>query len=963
VKSIRRYFDHLRISLLAIAVGALCYGLLSFQFQPAARAAQAREVRVVPTDTLVGQNVNVAVTLLSQGNENAVGFTLNYNTAIFSNPVVALGSDAAGAVFNTNTDPVGGRVGVTLALPTGQAFQAGTKQLVVMTLTVAANAPAGPSIITFGNSPVASEVSDALANALTATFTPGAVNVVQPNPTPTLTSLSPTSATAGSAGFTLTATGANFVNTSVVQWNGSARTTTFVSATQLTAAIPAQDVASSGTAQVTVLNPTPGGGTSAPQTFTINNPTPAITTVTPTATVVGGAAVALTVNGTGFIAGSKIQYNGTDLTTAFVSATQLTATIPAGNFAAAGTANVTVVNPAPGGGTSNAVSFAINNPAPTITTVTPTAALIGSPDVVITVNGTGFIAGSKARFNATDLTTTFVSATQLTATIPAGNFAAVGTANVTVVNPAPGGGTSNAVSFAVNNPSPTVTTLSPTSATAGGAGFTLTVNGTNFINGSVIRFNGSDRATTFVSGTQLTAAIGASDVATAAVVPVTVFTPTPGGGTSSAVNFTINNPTPAVTTLNPASALAGSPAFTLTVNGTGFVTGATVQWNGVSRTTTFVSATQLTAAIVAADVASAGSANVTVVNPTPGGGTSNAVTFTITQPQPAPTITSLSPAFAVAGGAQFTLTVNGTNFAATSVVRWNDSDRVTTFVSATQVRATIPATDIAAQGVANVKVFTPAPGGGVSNALPFTVGSQSITSVSAASYQSNELAAESIIAGFGVNLATAMLAATTQPLPTTLAGSKISVRDSAGVERLAPLYFVSSGQVNYQIPPSSADGAGSVVATSGDNKISVGTVQIARVAPGVFTANSDGNGVAAALILRVKSGNAQTFEPIVRFDSAQNKFVSSPVDLGPETDQLFLILYGTGFRFRTMLSAMSVTIGGVNAQVAFADAAPGFTGLDQANVMIPRSLIGRGEVDVVMTVNGKTANTVRLNIK
>ena len=91
----------------------------------------------------------------------------------------------------------------------------------------------------------------------------------------------------------------------------------------------------------------------------------------------------------------------------------------------------------------------------------------------------------------------------------------------------------------VNNPVPTLTSLSPTSATAGGATFTLTVNGTGFVTGSVVRWNGVARTTTYVSGTQLRASIQAADIATAGIFPVTVFNPTPGGGTSTAVQFTV----------------------------------------------------------------------------------------------------------------------------------------------------------------------------------------------------------------------------------------------------------------------------------------------------------------------------------------------------------------------------------------------------------------------------------------
>ncbi|MGH9847726.1 MAG: hypothetical protein ACREEM_54245, partial [Blastocatellia bacterium] len=215
-------------------------------------------------------------------------------------------------------------------------------------------------------------------------------------------------------------------------------------------------------------------------------------------------------------------------------------------------------------------------------------------------------------------------------------------------------------------------------------------------------------------------------------------------------------------------------------------------------------------------------------------------------------------------------------------------------------------------------------------------------------------------------LATTMQSATVSPLPTTLAGTSVKVRDSAGSERLAPLFFVSPTQVNYQIPLGTANGAATVTITSGDGKVSAGTTRIASVAPGLFAADASGRGLAAALALRIKADGSQQFEPVARFDPAQNKFVAVPIDLGPESDQVFLILFGTGIRYRSSLSAAAATIGGpigVDAQVTFAGAQGGFAGLDQVNVRLSRSLIGRGELDVVLTVDGQTANTVTLSIR
>jgi len=198
------------------------------------------------------------------------------------------------------------------------------------------------------------------------------------------------------------------------------------------------------------------------------------------------------------------------------------------------------------------------------------------------------------------------------------------------VTPAPGGGTSAAQTFTVNNSSPTLAALSPTSTSAGNAAFTLTVTGTNFVSGSSLRWNGTARTTTFVSATQLTAAIAAADVAAAGTLQVTVVTPAPGGGTSAAQTFTVNNPVPGLTGLTPTGITAGTGPLTLLVNGSGFVSASTVRWNGAARTTTFLSATQLTAAISAADVAAAGTAQITVATPAPGGGTSGSIGFGIT---------------------------------------------------------------------------------------------------------------------------------------------------------------------------------------------------------------------------------------------------------------------------------------------------------------------------------------------
>ena len=183
-----------------------------------------------------------------------------------------------------------------------------------------------------------------------------------------------------------------------------------------------------------------------------------------------------------------------------------------------------------------------------------------------------------------------------------------------------------------------------------------------------------------------------------------------------------SNPLPIISDATPLSVYAGSSDLTLTINGTNFVSGSVVYWNGTGRTTTFVSTTKLTVLIPAADLATIGTAAVSVFNPAPGGGQSQSVIVTIASlPNPVPVLNTISPTSKVKGEAAFTLTVTGSNFTATSKVMWNGSEIPTTYVSATSLTASITAAQISNTGTSLITVFTPAPGGGVSSAITFTI--------------------------------------------------------------------------------------------------------------------------------------------------------------------------------------------------------------------------------------------------
>ena len=231
---------------------------------------------------------------------------------------------------------------------------------------------------------------------------------------------------------------------------------------------------------------------------------------------------------------------------------------------------------------------------------------------------------------------------------------------------------------------------------------------------------------------------------------------------------------------------------------------------------------------------------------------------------------------------------------------------------------------------------------------------------SGASFKAQTLACESIVALFGSDLANSTEIATATPLPVSLAGTTVTVRDSANNEWLAPLFFVSDRQINFLLPPGLANGEAAIIVASAGGRLARGGATIASVGPAIFSANANGQGVAAAVVLRVRDDGSQSYEPVAAFDQAQNKFVPAPIDL--ESDQVFLVAYGTGIRFRNSLGAVAAKIGGINSQVLFAGPAPEFAGVDQVNVRLSRNLMGRGLVDFELVVDGITSNAVELEI-
>ena len=271
-------------------------------------------------------------------------------------------------------------------------------------------------------------------------------------------------------------------------------------------------------------------------------------------------------------------------------------------------------------------------------------------------------------------------------------------------------------------PTPILTSIDPVSIAAGSPGFTLTVTGAGFVPESIVRWDSTNLATTFVSESQFAAAVPASLVATKGNANITVYSPgAPGTGQSNALQFAVLNPLPALTSLNKTTAMAGDGAFTLELTGGNFVPSSVARWEGADLATTFVSGTLLRAAMPASLLAAAGTFNVTAFNPSPGGGSSQTQVFTVNNPTP--TLNSVSPTTAVVHRS-FTLTVNGSNFNRSSVIRWLGAALPTTYASATRLTCEVPANVLSMPGSITVTVFNPGPGGGETSARTVTVWSK-----------------------------------------------------------------------------------------------------------------------------------------------------------------------------------------------------------------------------------------------
>ncbi|NLV30387.1 MAG: hypothetical protein GXY47_04450 [Acidobacteria bacterium] len=271
---------------------------------------------------------------------------------------------------------------------------------------------------------------------------------------------------------------------------------------------------------------------------------------------------------------------------------------------------------------SKASAPAASNPVPSITSLSSNVAA-GIPDIILRVTGKGFIRSSIVRWNGSNRTTTYISDTQLDASIPAADIATPITVAITVFNPGPGGGTSNSASFSINATGPAISSLSSSSAVAGSASFIVTVTGRGFSSSMVMRWNGSARPTVVLSASQLQSIIYYSDMETAGTYAITVYSSSQDV-TSNAIPFTVTNPLPVISNLSSASAAVNDETI-IDVMGYGFLSTSAVYVDGSSYPTGFINQSRLQVTIPAGVLSLANPSTVRVVNPAPGGGSSQSI--------------------------------------------------------------------------------------------------------------------------------------------------------------------------------------------------------------------------------------------------------------------------------------------------------------------------------------------------
>jgi len=758
---------------------------------------------------------------------------------------------------------------------------------------------------------------------------------------PSVTSISPNSGPSA-GGTSVVITGVAFTGVTAVMFGATpAASYTVDSATQITATSPA----GTGTVDVTVTTGAGTSATSAADQFTYV-PAPAVAGVSPSAGPAGGG-TSVVITGSNLSGATAVSFGATAATGFSInSATQITATSPAGT----GTVDVTVTTP---GGTSatSAVDQFTYVPAPVITSISPTSGPTGGGTTVV-ITGTNLSGATAVSFGATSASYTVNSATQITATSPAGS---AGTVDVRVTTV---GGTSatSAADFFTYVASPAVTSISPTAGPLAG-GTSVVITGTNLSGATAVSFGGT-AATGYTvnSSTQITATSPAGAVGT---VDVRVTTVGGTSATSAADQFTYVA-APVVTALSAdRGSTAGGGSVTLT--GTGFTDATDVSFGGASAGFLVIDDTNITVFSVPAHAA--GLVNVVVT--TPGGSSAAAAGNQFTYVAP-PAVTAVNPTSGpTAGGTTVILT--GTGFTGTTDVYFGATAATTFFDNSdTQITATSPA---GGAGTVDITVTTVGGTSATSVADQFTyVAPPTVTSISPTSGPTSG-GTMVVITGTGFSSATAVsFGATAATGFTVISPTQITATSPAGTGtvdvRVTTVGGTSAVSANDQFtyipaptvtsisPTSGPAGGGTTVVITGTNLSGATAVSFGGTAATGYTVNSAtqitatspaGTGTVDVTVTTVGGTSATSAADQFTYIGAPTVTSVSPTS-GPTSGGTTVVITGTGFT-----TASAVTFG--------ATAAAGYT-IDSASRITATSPLGSaGTIDVTVTNVGGTSAT------
>ncbi len=654
--------------------------------------------------------------------------------------------------------------------------------------------------------------------------------------------------------------------------------------------------------------------------------TPTVTNLSPVTWLPGGAAFTLTVNGTVFTQASQVRWNSTPLSTTYVSATQLKATVPAPVISSFSAAGISVVNP------GVVLSAPLSYPAvvPTIGSLTPANWVVGGPNFTLTVSGTSFTPNSKVFWNDGALPTTFVSATQLTATVSTTLLPRPGPIQISAVTPF--GAASNSMVYLAAPPS--VTSLTPASTTATGPDFKLCVMGTGFDPGATVQWNTTALVTTFVSASKVCASVLASQIATVSTLFIGVLNS--DGNSSFRIAFPVTPFVPiTIGTLAPANWVVGGPNFTLTVNGTSFTPNSKVFWNDGALPTTFVSATQLTATVSTALLPRPGPIQISAV--TPLGAASNSMVYLAAPPS----VANLTPASTTATGPDFKLCVMGTGFGPGATIQWNTTALATTFVSASKVCGSVLASQIATVSTLLIGVLNSDGNSSFRISFPVTPFIPIITAGGVVPiYNSSPTVQPGSWASiYGANLATDTFV-WQGDFPTSLGGASVTIDGKP-----AYLWSVAPTQINLEVPDDIATGVVKVVVTT-PMGIANATVTVASASPS-FSLFEGGRYPAA--VITTPDGSGAYGQGTYDFLGPAGAF---PFATRPARAGEILSFYGVGFGptnpfvpagapfsgTAPSIVPASVSIGGVTAKVLYCGLVG--AGLYQITVVVPKLTTG-----------------------